>query len=77
MPSMCRGTLTGNARLTLIACSTLICYAKGINLYSHAISLPIYRGMDILTYLQEGVGRHADSLGNREEYATPGMQWIR
>eukprot|EP01031_Cornospumella_fuschlensis_P034152 gene34152-41340_t len=35
-----------------------------------------HRGMDILTYLQEGVGRHADSLGNREEYATPGMQWI-
>jgi redox-sensitive bicupin YhaK (pirin superfamily) len=35
-----------------------------------------HRGMDILTYLVSGVGRHADSLGNRGEYATPGMQWI-
>jgi redox-sensitive bicupin YhaK (pirin superfamily) len=35
-----------------------------------------HRGMDILTYLIEGVGRHADSLGNREEFQTPGMQWI-
>jgi redox-sensitive bicupin YhaK (pirin superfamily) len=35
-----------------------------------------HRGMDICTYLKEGVGRHADSLGNRGEYATPGMQWI-
>lgn len=35
-----------------------------------------HRGMDILTYLVEGVGRHADSLGNRGNYASPGMQWI-
>lgn len=35
-----------------------------------------HRGMDICTYMKEGVGRHADSLGNRGEYATPGMQWI-
>lgn len=35
-----------------------------------------HRGMDIMTYLKTGVGRHADSLGNRGEYATPGMQWI-
>lgn len=35
-----------------------------------------HRGMDILTYLIEGVGRHADSLGNRGEYSSPGMQWI-
>lgn len=35
-----------------------------------------HRGMDILTYLVQGVGRHADSLGNRETYATPGAQWI-
>jgi redox-sensitive bicupin YhaK (pirin superfamily) len=35
-----------------------------------------HRGMDICTYLKEGVGRHADSMGNRGEYATPGMQWI-
>ena len=34
-----------------------------------------HRGMDICSYLVEGVGRHGDSLGNREEYATPGMQW--
>ena len=30
-----------------------------------------HRGMDICTYLKEGVGRHGDSLGNRETYATP------
>lgn len=35
-----------------------------------------HRGMDILSYLRTGVGRHGDSLGNREEYATPGMQWM-
>ena len=35
-----------------------------------------HRGMDILTYITEGVGRHADSLGNRGEFASPGMQWI-
>lgn len=35
-----------------------------------------HRGMDILTYLVQGTGRHADSLGNRGEYASPGMQWI-
>jgi redox-sensitive bicupin YhaK (pirin superfamily) len=35
-----------------------------------------HRGMDILTYLTEGVGRHADSLGNRGNFASPGMQWI-
>jgi quercetin 2,3-dioxygenase len=35
-----------------------------------------HRGMDIMTYLVQGVGRHADSLGNRGTYATPGMQWI-
>jgi len=33
-------------------------------------------GMDICTYLKQGTGRHADSLGNRETYETPGMQWI-
>lgn len=35
-----------------------------------------HRGMDILSYLKSGVGRHGDSMGNRETYATPGMQWI-
>ena len=34
-----------------------------------------HRGMDIATYLIEGVGRHADSLGNRETFSAPGMQW--
>merc|ERR1719198_1132065 len=33
-------------------------------------------GMDIATYVREGTGRHADSLGNRETYASPGLQWI-
>lgn len=35
-----------------------------------------HRGFDICTYLKSGVGRHADSLGNRESYETPGMQWM-
>ena len=35
-----------------------------------------HRGMDIMTYLIEGVGRHADSLGNRGEFKSPGAQWI-
>lgn len=35
-----------------------------------------HRGMDIMTYLVQGYGRHADSLGHRGGYATPGMQWI-
>lgn len=32
-------------------------------------------GMDIMTYLRQGRGRHADSLGNREEFESPGFQW--
>lgn len=47
---------------------------------SNPDSFPIpwhpHRGMDICTYLRSGLGRHADSLGNRETYATPGLQWI-
>ncbi|OQR90350.1 hypothetical protein ACHHYP_05604 [Achlya hypogyna] len=35
-----------------------------------------HRGMDIMTYLKKGRGRHGDSMGNREEFASPGMQWI-
>jgi len=35
-----------------------------------------HAGMDIMTYLVEGVGRHADSLGNRGTFAAPGMQWM-
>jgi quercetin 2,3-dioxygenase len=34
-----------------------------------------HRGMDICTYMINGGGRHADSLGNREEFASPGLQW--
>jgi redox-sensitive bicupin YhaK (pirin superfamily) len=34
-----------------------------------------HRGFDILSYLKSGVGRHGDSLGNREMFETPGMQW--
>jgi len=30
----------------------------------------------VVTYLKMGIGRHADSLGNRETFATPGMQWM-
>lgn len=35
-----------------------------------------HRGMDIATYLKQGIGRHADSLGNRGTFKTPGLQWI-
>jgi quercetin 2,3-dioxygenase len=34
-----------------------------------------HRGMDLLSYLKKGTGRHADSMGNREEFRTPGLQW--
>jgi redox-sensitive bicupin YhaK (pirin superfamily) len=46
----------------------------------HDDSFPIdwhpHRGMDIATYLRKGIGRHADSLGNRETFDSPGMQWM-
>mmetsp|Transcript_110895 Transcript_110895/g.155664 ORF Transcript_110895/g.155664 Transcript_110895/m.155664 type:complete len:328 (-) Transcript_110895:194-1177(-) len=35
-----------------------------------------HMGMDIMTYMREGYGRHADSLGNRETFQGPGFQWI-
>lgn len=35
-----------------------------------------HRGMDIVTYIRQGTGRHADSLGNRCTFEGPGMQWI-
>lgn len=35
-----------------------------------------HRGMDIASYLKKGKGRHGDSLGNRETFSTPGMQWM-
>ena len=35
-----------------------------------------HHGMDILSYMVEGYGRHADSMGNRETFASPGFQWM-
>jgi redox-sensitive bicupin YhaK (pirin superfamily) len=35
-----------------------------------------HQGQTVVTYLKSGVGRHADSLGNRETFPTPGMQWM-
>eukprot|EP00930_Biecheleria_cincta_P045774 TRINITY_DN31548_c0_g1_i1.p1 TRINITY_DN31548_c0_g1~~TRINITY_DN31548_c0_g1_i1.p1 ORF type:complete len:308 (-),score=46.09 TRINITY_DN31548_c0_g1_i1:47-970(-) len=35
-----------------------------------------HHGMDILSYMVEGNGRHADSLGNRETFRSPGFQWL-
>eukprot|EP00440_Ansanella_granifera_P036875 gb/GFBE01040004.1/.p1 GENE.gb/GFBE01040004.1/~~gb/GFBE01040004.1/.p1 ORF type:complete len:308 (+),score=63.24 gb/GFBE01040004.1/:1-924(+) len=35
-----------------------------------------HHGMDILSYIVEGKGRHADSLGNRETFDSPGFQWL-
>jgi len=35
-----------------------------------------HHGMDILSYIVEGRGRHADSMGNRETFDSPGFQWI-
>eukprot|EP00529_Nitzschia_sp_RCC80_P031362 CAMPEP_0113465140 /NCGR_PEP_ID=MMETSP0014_2-20120614/13578_1 /TAXON_ID=2857 /ORGANISM="Nitzschia sp." /LENGTH=369 /DNA_ID=CAMNT_0000357273 /DNA_START=274 /DNA_END=1383 /DNA_ORIENTATION=+ /assembly_acc=CAM_ASM_000159 len=35
-----------------------------------------HKGFDIASYLKKGTGRHGDSLGNRETYSTPGMQWM-
>ena len=31
---------------------------------------------DIPSYIKTGIGRHGDSMGNREKFETPGMQWI-
>jgi hypothetical protein len=35
-----------------------------------------HHGMDILSYMVQGRGRHADSLGNRETFDSPGFQWL-
>eukprot|EP00929_Paragymnodinium_shiwhaense_P061102 TRINITY_DN30512_c0_g1_i1.p1 TRINITY_DN30512_c0_g1~~TRINITY_DN30512_c0_g1_i1.p1 ORF type:complete len:310 (+),score=61.17 TRINITY_DN30512_c0_g1_i1:96-1025(+) len=35
-----------------------------------------HHGMDILSYIVEGRGRHADSMGNRETFDSPGFQWL-
>ena len=34
-----------------------------------------HRGFDLCTYLIKGTGRHADSLGNRNNFQSPGLQW--
>jgi hypothetical protein len=48
---------------------------------SHEDDFPIdwhpHRGFDIASYLKSGTGRHGDSLGNRETFSTPGMQWVQ
>ena len=47
---------------------------------SHEDEFPVgwhpHRGMDLLSYIKQGVGRHGDSMGNRETFETPGIQWI-
>jgi len=35
-----------------------------------------HKGFSIASYLKSGTGRHGDSLGNRQSYPTPGMQWM-
>jgi len=35
-----------------------------------------HHGVNILSYMVEGKGRHADSLGNRETFDSPGFQWL-
>ena len=35
-----------------------------------------HHGMDILSYMVAGNGRHADSMGNRETFRSPGFQWM-
>jgi len=35
-----------------------------------------HHGIDILSYMIEGRGRHADSMGNRETFDSPGFQWM-
>eukprot|EP00122_Pirum_gemmata_P003366 Pgem_evm1s3044 len=49
-------------------------------LAKHEDEFPIdwhpHAGQDVLTYLKAGVGRHGDSLGHRETFKAPGMQWM-
>lgn len=35
-----------------------------------------HAGFDLATYMKSGTGRHADSMGNRGTFDTPGLQWI-
>ena len=43
---------------------------------AYPVSWHPHRGMDLCTYMIDGVGRHADSMGNRETFSSPGMQWV-
>jgi redox-sensitive bicupin YhaK (pirin superfamily) len=36
-----------------------------------------HRGFDIITYMKEGRGSHADSLGNQAVVRPGGIQWLR
>ena len=36
-----------------------------------------HRGFDLLSYIKEGRGRHADSIGNRAVVRPGGLQWMR
>lgn len=53
---------------------------QSTNKAEHADDFPVnwhpHRGMDIASYLRTGTGRHGDSLGNRETFDSPGMQWM-
>ena len=55
-------------------------HAPSTEIAQHPDDFPIgwhpHRGFDICSYLKRGIGRHGDSLGNRETFETPGMQWI-
>lgn len=54
--------------------------AVGTGVVSDPDEFPIgwhpHRGMDICSYMLSGTGRHADSMGNRGTYPSPGIQWI-
>lgn len=52
---------------------------KSTHIARHVDEFPVawhpHRGMDICTYMVAGIGRHGDSLGNREVFSSPGLQW--
>merc|ERR1719399_1377949 len=49
---------------------------KAVNDDEFPIAFHPHRGQDLLTYLVAGVGRHADSMGNRGSFVAPGIQWM-
>jgi len=44
---------------------------------NRAVGWHPHRGFDIISYIKEGRGNHADSLGNQEEVRPGGVQWLR